>query len=177
MNNKAFVILLLGVIILGGAFGGGFVGGMMVGGTQKTESSEERLTGSTQDLQHQPFSQQSGDDLRQQFLQRFQGQDVAGRAGAGFGGRTSLRGNIESLDGNTVTVNTSQGPLLATIGEETVITRFAEATLNELVVGMNVTVTGAPSEDGAVKAISIMVIPEGQAGIFGGRPSLPLGGQ
>ena len=191
MNTKTFVLLLVGVLLLSGALGGAFVGGMAVGGSQDSEANGESQTGgSILGLQQESSDQQSVDDLRQQLKsgdvsqedmaqlrQKFQGQGGMGPGGAGFAGRTGLTGDIEKIEGNTVTVNTPQGPLQATIGEETVITRYTESMLNDLSVGMNVTVTGALDEDGAVEAMSIMVVPEGQAGIFGGRPYMQPGGQ
>lgn len=191
MNTKAFVFLLVGVLVLGGALGGAFVGGMAMGGSQESETTKESLTtGSTLGLQQESTGQQSVDDLRQRFQsgdvspedmanfrQQFQGQGGTGTSRAGFAGRTGLTGDIESIEGNTVTVNTPQGPLRASIGEDTVIQRYTESTLDDLAVGMNVTVTGALSEDGTVEAISITVVPEGQAGVFGGRPFTQEGGQ
>ena len=187
MNTKAFVILLAGMLVLGGALGGAFVGGMAVGGSQESETTEESLTTPlTTSLDQQASGvtgQQSMDDLRQRFQsgdvsqedmaqlrQQLQGQEGIVPGGTGFVGRNGLTGDIESVEGNTVTVNTPQGPLQATIGEETVIQRYTESTLDDLAVGMNVTVTTALSEDGIVEAISITVVPEGQVGVFSGRP-------
>ena len=194
MNTKAFVILLVGMLVLGGAIGGAFVGGMAVGGSQESDATEESpTTAPTTGLGQQApgeTGQQSLDDLRQRFQsgdisqedmaqlrQQFQGQGGMGPGGAGFPGRTGLTGEIEKIEGNTVTVNTAQGPLQATIGGETVIQKYTESTLDDLAVGMNVTVTGALSEEGTVEAVSIMVVPEGQAGVFGGRPSMQAGSQ
>ena len=194
MNTKAFVILLVGVLVLGGALGGAFIGGMAVGGSQETEAAEGSLTTPlTTDLDQQTSretGQQTMDDLRARFQsgdvseedmaqlrQQFQGQGGMGPGGAGFAGRTGLTGDIESIEGNTVTVNTPQGPLQATIGGETIIQRYTESTLDDLAVGMNVTVTGALSEEGIVEAISITVVPEGQVGVFGGRASMQPGSQ
>ena len=82
-------------------------------------------------------------------------------------------GTVEGLDGNTLTVNTPQGPLLAALGDETVIQMFAQGSPSDLTVGARVTVTGQRGEDGTVEAVSILIIPEGAQGIpaggFGGR--------
>ena len=194
MNTKAFVILLVGMLVLGGALGGAFVGGMAVGGSQETEATQESLTTApTTDLGQQASretGQQAMDDFRQRFQsgdvsqedmaqlrQQLQGQEGIVPGGTGFVGRNGLTGDIESVEGNTVTVNTPQGPLQATIGEETVIQRYTESTLDDLAVGMNVTVTTALSEEGTVEAISITVVPEGPVGVFGGRPSMQPGSQ
>ena len=126
-----------------------------------------------------------------QLRQQFQGQAGGAQGGQGFGGAGGgqggfggggLAGTVESLDGNTLTINTTQGPLLAALGEETVIQMFAEGSLSDLEVGTRVTVTGQRSEDGTVEAVSILIVPEGgqgfPAGGFGGRgaPNIRPGG-
>ena len=87
--------------------------------------------------------------------------------GGGFSGG-GLTGTIEEVQGNTVTVNTPQGPLQASIGTDTVIQLFANGTLADLLVGMRVTVIGQPGADGTVQATSIVLIPEGSTGFLGG---------
>ena len=59
--------------------------------------------------------------------------------------------------------------LQVTISDETAIQRFAEGTLDDLVAGQRVTVTGATTDDGTVEARSILVAPEGAEGLFGER--------
>jgi hypothetical protein len=66
-----------------------------------------------------------------------------------------------------VTVNTAQGPLLASIGSDTTIKLFTDGTLADLLVGMNVTVIGQPSEEGTVEAVSVVLVPEGSQGLPG----------
>ena len=118
--------------------------------------------------------------------ERFQGQAGGGRPGGGgfgggggpggggfgggarFGGGGGLTGTIERVDGNTITVNTSQGALLATIGEETTIQKTIEVTVSDLTEGVRVTVTGIRGEDGTVEANLIFVVPEGTEGFGGG---------
>lgn len=94
-----------------------------------------------------------------------QGGAFGGAGGRGFAGRT---GAIEQVEGNTLTVSTEEGTLQAIIGADTTIQLFTEATLAELTEGMRVTVVGQPGEDGTVQALSIIVVPEGQEGLFGG---------
>lgn len=102
-----------------------------------------------------------------QIRQRFPGGRLGG-GGAGFDGRGGLSGTLEGIEGNTVTVNTSQGPLQATVGEDTIIQMFAQGTLVDLHTGLTVTVIGQSGEDGTVEARSIVIVPEGGAGLFGG---------
>ena len=79
-----------------------------------------------------------------------------------------MTGTIEEIVGNIVTLNTTQGPLEATIGEDTAIQMFAEGSLSDLLTGARITVTGERGEDGAVVATSILLVPEGGDGFIGG---------
>ena len=79
-----------------------------------------------------------------------------------------MTGTIERVEGNFVTLNTPQGPLKVTIGEDTAIQMFAEGTLSDLLMGARITVTGELGEDGTVVATSILLVPEGGDGFSGG---------
>ena len=119
------------------------------------------------------------------FLGRFgqdpdaQGQFGQGPARQGFAGGTGLTGAIENIEGNTVTVTTSQGPLQADISADTTIQLSAEGTLADLQSGLRVTMSGQTREDGIVEANTIILIPEGAEGFpgsgFPGRRGLPGG--
>ena len=167
MNTKVFTLLLLSFLVLGGSLGGAFAGGMALG-----KSQGENAT--TNGLPVQPTSSLSQSSLERssqvelgQFRQRFQGQ-VSPDGGQGFAGRGGLTGTIENIEGDTITVNTSRGPLQAIIGADTIIQMFAEGTLADLQTGQRVTVTGQPDEDGTVQAGSILLMPEGAGGFFFG---------
>jgi hypothetical protein len=152
MNTKAFMLLLVGVLLLGGGIGGAFAGGIALGKSQGEKAAQSTSTSATTS---------SLDALRQQFQETLgPGQDSTGRGG--------LAGTIESVEGNTVTVNTAQGPLQATIGADTTIQTFAEGTLADLEPGLQVTVTGQRAEDGSVQATSILITPEGAVSFPGG---------
>ena len=83
--TKSFMLLLAVALVLGIAFGGVFAGGVAFGKTQGGETVLPR--------ESIPLRQRS----------QFQSHQ---------GGMTGV---IEKLDGNTVTVNTSQGRLSATM--------------------------------------------------------------
>ena len=185
MSTKAFVMLLVAVLILGGSLGGAFAGGVVLGKSQGEEVAQSSLPAqSTSNLGQQSSGQlgqeqldqfrqqiQSGEFSQQdldQFRQQFQGQFGQGFAGRGFAGGGGLSGTIEEIQGNTVTVNTSQGPLQATIGADTTIQMFTEGTLADLQAGLRVTVIGQRGEDGTVEARSILITPEGGDGVFEG---------
>ena len=183
MNTKAFVLLLVGVLVLGGSLGGAFAGGMALGKSQgeAEEESVQPLPSSLGQQSSGQLGQAQADRMQQrlesaqlspedldQLRQQFQGQLGQGVVGPGLLGQGSLIGTIEGIEGNTLTVNTAQGPLQATIGADTTIQRFAEGTLADLLEGMQVTVAGQRGDDGTVEARSILVVPAGDVGFPGG---------
>lgn len=199
MNTKSFVTLVIAILVLGGSLGGAFVGGIALGKNQEDDVAlnsastqlpsgtdqqasgqltQEQLDQFRQQIQSGEFDPENRDQLRQQFQDQF-GQ--GGPDGLGFGGAGGLTGTIEGIEGDTITINTAQGPLLATIGADTTIQIFVEGTLTDLENGIQVTVRGQRGEDGTVEATSITVTPEGLGGLFGGplfegqrRPNLQL---
>ena len=180
MNTKPFVLLVVGVLVLGGSLIGAFAGGVALGKGQADEPAPSVLqtTQPAPDAGRQPGDQLSPEQL-QQLRQRFPGGRLGdgaggvGGGGAGFDGRGGLSGTIDGIEGNTVSVNTSQGPVLATIGDDTTIQMFVQGTLADLREGLTVTVIGPQGEDGTVEARSIAIVPEGGVGLFGG--GLPAG--
>lgn len=201
MNTKSFLTLVIAVLVLGGSLGGAFVGGIALGKNQEDEDNvalnntstqlpsgtdqqasgqltQEQLDQFRQQIQSGEFDPENRDQLRQQFQDQF-GQ--GGPGDLGFGGAGGLTGTIESIEGNTVTINTAQGPLQATISTDTSIQIITDGTLTDLENGTQVTVRGQRGEDGTVEATSITVTPEGLGGLFGGplfegqrRPNLQL---
>ncbi|MBI4299173.1 MAG: PDZ domain-containing protein [Chloroflexi bacterium] len=140
MKTKGFVILLVATLLLGGGLGGAFAGGVALGKSQgsgatpRTLPAVQSTSGSGQQSQGQ-LSQlrqqfQSG-QVTQEQLQQFQGQ--LGQGGSqGFSGRGGLAGTVEEIEGNTVIINTAQGPLQATVGGETTIQLFGKGSLQDL---------------------------------------------
>ena len=177
MSAKVFVVVLIGVLLLGGGFGGAFLGGYALGESQEGEMDQSSTPAQTSptggQLAQGPSSGQTPDQLRarvqsgeasqeemEQLRQQFKGQRGAGSGGVGFAGPTGLTGTIESVEGNTVTVNTSQGVLHVTIGEDTTIQETVEVSPADLLVGLRVTINGALGEGGTVEATTVVVIPE-----------------
>ncbi|MFH1560918.1 MAG: hypothetical protein ABID84_05905 [Chloroflexota bacterium] len=183
MNTKSFVSLMIAVLMLGGSLGGAFVGGIALGKSQaeKAPSSSAPLSSDSSSQQPDQTSQEQLDEIRQwiqsgqldtetrdQLRQQLQGQ--FGQGGIpGLPNRGGLTGTIEKVEGNTVTVNTPQGPLRATIGADTTIQMSVEGTVEDLATGTQVTVVGQPGEDGTVQATSIVLVPEGSTGFLGSR--------
>ena len=182
MNTRPFVTLVVAALVLGGTIGGAFVGGVTIEKNQADEASTSNLSQPTPGSTPQGSGQLSREEL-DQIQQRIQsgeftpedgealrGQLGQGGGGQGFAGGGGLTGTIEEIQGNTVTVNTDQGPLQVTIGAGTNIQ--VEGALPDLETDMQVTVIGQLGEDGIVEATSVI---EGSlgGGFFGGRRQLP----
>lgn len=183
MKTKSFILLLALVFVFGTTLGGAFIGGIAVGSNQKedapTPSSPAPASSSSAQPQQGQFAQQALQNLQErvrsgqltqeqadQLRQQFQGR--LGQAQAqGPVARAGLAGTIEKIEGNILTINTPQGPLQATIGQDTTIQKFAEITLADLLVGMTVTVVGQRGEGSAAEADSVIVLPEGAGFPFG----------
>ena len=176
MSTKAVLFVVAGIAAMAVAAGGAFAGGIAVGKSQADDLPSTAVLQPTDgagsldlDALRQQF--QSGEldpdafaQLREQFGDQF------GGAGGGrrFGGGDGLVGTIETIEGDTLTINTPRGPLQATVGPETTIQVTADGTLADLEAGMQVTVTSERADDGSVVATSITVLPEGGGG-FGGN--------
>lgn len=150
-------------------------------GTQSnsTSAGDIDVTNIRERIQSGDITTEEIQQIRQQFRERFQGQGGGGGgggfaglgAGAGNGSRMGgrgggLTGTIESVTDGLITVDTPQGPLQATIGSDTVIRSLVEVSVEDLVIDKRVTVTGERSEDGIIKANSILIRPGGSG--FGG---------
>ena len=83
------------------------------------------------------------------------------QGGQGAVGARPLFGTIESMGDGGFTLETQQGPLPVAMNEETVIVETRQGTLADLEVGMQVRVSGAEDEGGAIDARSVIVTPEG----------------
>ena len=179
MNTKAGLPMVAVVVALAVIAGGAFAGGIALGRSQADDAAELpstavlQPTGGTGALDLDALRQQlgSGDfdpdafaQLREQLGDGFGG----GGGGQRFGGGDGLFGTIESIEGDTLTINTQRGPLQADVGPETTILIFADGTLADLEPGMQVSVISERADDGSVIATSITVRPEG-AGGFGGE--------
>ena len=88
------------------------------------------------------------------------------RLGGGFGG--GLAGTIERIEGDTLTVNTSQGPLDVSVGPDTSVRMTSAGSLRDLETGVFVAINGQTGEDGVLVASSVSVLPEGAGAQAGG---------
>ena len=110
------------------------------------------------------------DDL-QQLRQQFAGQ------GGGFGAGGGLNGPIESIEGDTITINTPQGPLQVMLNADTTINNIVEIDASALTVETRISVNGQRNEAGVMEATTITITPEGYGTGRGGGFQRGFGGQ
>ena len=134
--TKTFMSLLALTVVLGLVLGGIFSAGVALGKSQEQKTA------------FAPEPDLSSQQSRSQF------------------GQGGLTGVIEKMDGNTVTINTFQGALPATLEEDTTIGRFTEGVLEDLQTGMRITVVGQRGEDGTIIARSVLLNPEDAFSFF-----------
>lgn len=166
-SARAFGLLLVAALVLGGSLGSAFFGGMALGKSQGQKEVRTALPARSTSGLGQQFQGQLNQEQLQQFRQQSQGQSRLGDP-LGFAGRGGLSGTLEKVEGNTLTINTAQGTLRATISTDTAIQVFAEGTLQDLTPGLQITVVGQREGDGTVAARSIIIGGEG-ASFLGGR--------
>lgn len=184
MGNKAFLAFITAAIVLGLGLGGAFAAGVAVGRSQDsgqaaTSTDTPAFTppsapafapqgaqGGLQELSPEQLEQ-----FRQQIGQRF-GEGGAFPLGGGLAAR-ALTGDIESIDGNVITVNTPQGPLQATVSDDTGIQVFSEGAPQDLETGQQVVISGERNDEGVMEATEILVTPEGGLLGAGGARRLP----
>ncbi len=169
MGNKAFLVLIAIAILLGASLGGAFAAGVAVGRSQDNDQAASDTSIDTP-VFTPPRAQGDFQQLTPEQIQQFR-QQLGEGGGVPFGGggelgTRALTGSIESIDGNVVTVNTPQGPLQATLSEDTGIQLFSEGAPQDLEIGQQVIISGERNEEGVMEATDVLVTPEGD--LFGG---------
>ncbi len=177
--NKPFVVMIVALLVVGLGIGAAFSGGLVLGRSQGDDSGVSAVApvtaasnqlgqldqGGLDDLRRQI---ESGGVDRQELRRQFAGQESPFGQEGGFTRGGGLVGTILEIQGNSVTVVTSQGPLQATVNADTAIQVFTDGSIGDLAVDMRVTVLGQRNEDGSVVADSILVVPEGTVFSGGG---------
>lgn len=80
-------------------------------------------------------------------------------------GPSRIRGTIDSVDGNTLTVTARDGSTQKVgVSGDVVVTGLVKATLADVKSGSYIGVTGMPQADGSQKAIAIHIFPESARG-------------
>lgn len=193
MNNKFFMGLAGAVLLAALGVGGAFTGGVAYersvedtspvvtapdlpspSGVQAQASGRQFNPEAIPDLQARLQSGSATPEDLQQLRQQFAGQSggFGGGGGAGgnlrFGGR-GLNGPIESIEGDTITINTAQGPLQVILTADTTINNIVEVDSSALTVETRISVNGQRNEAGVMEATTITITPEGfTLGVDGG---------
>ena len=206
MSNKTFVGVLIAVLVVGAAVGASFFTGLTIGKGQQTDTPVVTLTAPTGSaanptgggqgavtvvgpsgalvttVRSSEILVEGGEGVPEEVAAQIR--QLREQLGGGIGGGAGFglqAGTIEAVDGNTITLNTQQGPLEIAVGDETNIQMTTEVPMSDLETGMTVTVAGERDEDGNFTAGNIVVLPEGAEGLpfggfRGGRGGFPGGG-
>jgi hypothetical protein len=180
MPTKTFLLALFGLLLFGGGLGGSFVAGLVVGKNQEAQVAPMILPS----LQTSTDTRDNGPDfanlmqgarsgeltedqlttIREQFQSRSGGTGAPGQSSGrgGLGSRSpALTGTVTDVNGNVLTLNTAQGDLQVSVGEDVTINQTVEVGIENLPDGTRITVIGDPGDNGIITAITIQVIPEG----------------
>ncbi|MCH7745263.1 MAG: hypothetical protein IIC84_04235 [Chloroflexi bacterium] len=168
MNTKTFMMLLIGVLVIGGVLGGAVIAATTLGGSDAPEPAQAVLAVPASSSLGQQSQQQVSQQQTEQASQPSNPQISPDVGSQLFNGGSNLIGTVEKIDGDMLTISTSDGSILAMVGDDATIQLFAEVTPENLAIGTQVTVNGERGEDGLLVASSIVVIPEGEDGFFGG---------
>lgn len=168
MNTKTFMMLLIGVLVIGGVLGGAVIAATTLGGSDAPEPAQIVSAAPASSSLGQQSQQQVNQQQTEQTSQPSNPQFSPDAGSQLFNGGSNLIGTVEKIDGDTLTISTSGGSILAMVGGEATIQMFAEVMLTDLELGTRVTVNGERGEDGLLVASSIVVIPEGEDGFLGG---------
>jgi len=142
MGQRVTWIIVILVLLVAVA-GGGFYLGTRYQSAQAAALAADRA---------QFFAQRSGDQGGAFFGQNGQG-------GAGGANRGGARGAVDSVNGDTVVINTPQGPVTAHLSGTTRITKSVAGTSDDIKTGETIVVTGERNADGSINAINIMIQP------------------
>ncbi len=97
--------------------------------------------------------------------QRFGGQQLANGLGPGNlaggvrQGGMGANGTVKSIEGSTLIVTTRSGEVKVKLGQDTVVQKMAQSSLQEIRPGMRIAVTGETDSSGTVNARSVQLLP------------------
>lgn len=144
--NRTIVIALVVVILMALAAAGGYLYGTRVG--------EARANAVRQAFFQERFGGQVGQGTG--FFGTGGGQFPLGTPGPGGLGR-GVTGEVTSVQGNTITLTTSDGPIQVSITEQTILRKVTDFSLDELQPGEQVVVIGDRDSQGNLVARSVQV--------------------
>lgn len=147
MKKKEFISLILVFLVFGVITGGAFVGGLSMG--------ERR--GRAQAQAQQELSSQATTTVRSQAQPTGTAQNSGSQ---GFSAGGGITGTIEKIEGDIITVSSTQGSVQVTVGQTTIIQKSSVVPLKELQPGQRLTIVGQRADDGTTRARSITLISE-----------------
>ncbi|MEK7353798.1 MAG: hypothetical protein AABZ77_04755, partial [Chloroflexota bacterium] len=127
MKNKEFLSLILVFLVFGVITGGAFVGGISMGERKGRAQAQQELTS------------QATTSVRSQSQSSGAAQSAGSQGISGGGGVT---GTIEKIEGNIITLSTTQGSIRVTVGQSTIIQKSSVIPPNELQPGQRLTIVG-----------------------------------
>jgi hypothetical protein len=143
--NKTTTIIAVIVVVLAVA-GGSFYGGMVYG---KSQAGPQELTQEEMLAQFQAMRGAGG------FPGGRQGGTGAAAGQAGAAGLGGAAGTVEKIDGDTMILGTTDGPVKVIISDNTLISKMTTIHAEDLDLGSNVIVAGSRNDDGSIQARSI----------------------
>jgi len=156
MKRNAFIILLAAVVVLGGVIGGAFAGGIAIGKGQGREEATQELQSQLSELTSRLGQRDTQQDTEQP------GSVLPGGFSGLLGGGGTV-GTVEKVEGNIITLNTTEGVVRVLIADDTSIQKMGEGSLSDISTGERITVSGARQDDGFIEATNVFVMPELQA--------------
>lgn len=143
MEKNILPIIILAIIVVGA---GSFYGGLQYG------RSKGSAGGGLANL--------SAEQRQARFQQMAGGANSGGQRATRNGGGLAM-GEIISKDANSITVKLNDGgSKIAFIATSTQVMKFSAGSLDDLVVGENVSVNGTANQDGSLTAQSIQLRPK-----------------
>jgi hypothetical protein len=152
MKQRNFITLLIVIVVLGGIIGGAFVGGLALG---KSQGEEE----ANQDLLSQ-FQSRFDSEGPQEGEGTFQPGDELPEGVGGLIGRGGTTGTVEEVEDHTITLSMAGNTVHVIVSEDTLIQKMGEGSLDDILPGVSISVTGEELEDGSIEATNIFVTPE-----------------
>ena len=141
MQTKKFVTIVVAVIVLVGIIGGAFFGGVATG-KNKSSTTTTQFTGRTGQF---PGGGNSS---------------TYNRSAAGFGIGGSTMGTVSGINGDVITLTTTNGSVVQVYtNSSTRIEEVATTTLSlsDITTGENISVTGRRNQGSSVNATSIII--------------------
>lgn len=147
MKKNIIIVIAIIVVIVVGA--GSFYGGMKY--SQSKSPAGRGLANLSPEQRQARFQQMGGANAEGQ---------RGTRTGNGF-----AAGEIVSKDADSITVKLSDGgSKIVLFSTSTQVMKFSAGSLNDLVVGENITVNGSANQDGSVTAQSVQIRPQSLTG-------------